>query len=146
MPDRKRPKASDYAVGYRRPPKASQFMPGKSGNPKGRPKGSRSVGAVLQDVIRQKVAVTEYGKTRRIPAIEVMLRRLANDAMRSDPRALKLLLALIDRYSDSPETTLRLNDVLAEDREILAQYLQEPAGLGPEAARTPDAEERDVGV
>jgi hypothetical protein len=75
-----------------------------------------------------------------------MLRRLANDAMRSDPRAIKLLLALIDRFSDSPETTLRLDEVLAEDREILAQYLQEPAGLGPEAARTPDDEERCDGV
>jgi hypothetical protein len=35
----------------------------------------------------------------------VMLRRLANDAMRSDPNAnaIRLLLSLIDRYSDSPE-------------------------------------------
>jgi hypothetical protein len=34
-----------------------------------------------------------------------MLRRLANDAMRSDPNAnaIRLLLSLIDRYSDSPE-------------------------------------------
>jgi hypothetical protein len=132
MPDRKNSEAPpDYAVGYRRPPKASQFIAGKSGNPRGRPKGSRPVGAVLQDIIQQKIAITENGKTRRIPALEVMLRRLANDAMRSDPRAMKLLLALIDRYSDSPETALRLGDVLAEDREILAQYLQEPAGLDP---------------
>ena len=50
MPDRKNSRASDYVVGYRRPPKASQFMAGKSGNPKGRPKGSRPVGAVLQDM------------------------------------------------------------------------------------------------
>jgi Family of unknown function (DUF5681) len=134
MPDRKNSEApTDYVVGYRRPPKASQFMAGKSGNPKGRPKGSRSVGAVLQDIIRQKIAVTESGKTRRIPALEVMLRRLVNDAMRSDPRAVKLLLSLVDRYAESPETTLRLGDVLAEDQEILAQYLQEPAGLGQEA-------------
>ena len=74
MPDRKNSKASDYVVGYRRPPKASQFMAGKSGNPKGRPKGSRSIGAVLQVIIRQKIAVTKNGKTRRIPVIEVMLR------------------------------------------------------------------------
>jgi hypothetical protein len=67
-----------------------------------------------------------------------MLRRLANEAMRSDPRAMKLLLALIDRYSDSPETALRLGDVLAEDRDILAQYLQGPAGLGQEADGKPD--------
>jgi hypothetical protein len=142
MPDQKSSKPSDYAVGYRRPPKATQFTAGKSGNPRGRPKGSRPVGAVLQDIMQQKVAVTENGKTRRIPALEVMLRRLANDAMRSDPRAMKLLLSLVDRYGDSPEVALRLGDVLAEDRAILAQYLQEPAGLGPEAAWKPDDEER----
>ena len=67
---RKCSKPADYAVGYRRPPKATQFKPGKSGNPKGRPKGSRSVGAILQDIIEQKVAVTENGKTRRIPRLK----------------------------------------------------------------------------
>src|ERR1700730_3841984 len=100
------PSSSDYVVGYRRPPKATQFAAGKSGNPKGRPKGSRSVGAVLNDILQQKIAVTETGKTRRIPALEVMLRRLANVAMRSDPRAMKLLLSLVDRYGDSPEAAL----------------------------------------
>ena len=103
MPDRKSSGTSDYVVGYRRPPKATQFAAGKSGNPKGRPKGSRSVGAVLNDILQQKIAVTENGKTRRIPALEVILRRLANDAMRSDPNAIRLLLSLIDRYSDSPD-------------------------------------------
>ena len=78
MPDRKNSGTSDYVVGYRRPPKATQFAAGKSGNPKGRPKGSRSVGALLKDILQQKIAVTENGKTRRIPALEVMLRRLAN--------------------------------------------------------------------
>ena len=32
----------DYAVGYGRPPKATQFKPGRSGNPRGRPKGAKS--------------------------------------------------------------------------------------------------------
>jgi hypothetical protein len=103
MYDRKGSKPVNYLVGYGRPPKASQFRPGNSGNPKGRPKGSRSIAAFLKEAIEQKVAVTENGKTRRISALEVMLRRLVNDAMRSDPRALKLLLPLIDRYSEPPE-------------------------------------------
>jgi len=140
MDDEKRSKPSDYAVGYRRPPRATQFAAGKSGNPRGRPKGARTVGAVLQDIMRQKIAVTENGKTRRIPALEVMLRRLANDAMRSDPRAMKLLLALIDRYSDSPETALRLGDILAEDWEILAQYLQKPVDFVPDPPLKSDDE------
>jgi hypothetical protein len=116
MPDQKSSGTSDYVIGYRRPPKATRFTAGKSGNPKGRPKGSRSVGAMLQGIIQQKIAVTENGKTRRIPALEVMLRRLVNDAMRSDPRALKLLLSLVDRYGDSPEAAVHLGDVLDEDR------------------------------
>jgi len=39
---------ADDRVGYGRPPRATRFVPGKSGNPKGRPKGARSVGAILQ--------------------------------------------------------------------------------------------------
>src|ERR1700740_535091 len=140
MPDRKNSKAPDYAVGYGRPPKASQFAAGKSGNPKGRPKGSRSVGAVLQDIIQQKIVVTENGKTRRIPALEVMLRRLANDAMRSDQRALKLLLSLLERYAEGAEGEVHLEQMLAEDRTILEQFLQGADGLV--AAPT---EERDDG-
>ena len=123
----KRSKPASTAVGYRRPPKATQFKKGASGNPRGRPKGSRTVGALLQEILGQRIAVTENGRTRRLPALEVILRRLANDAMRSEPRSLKLLLALYDRYGESPEADLRLNEILAEDREILSNFLTRPA-------------------
>ena len=146
MIDRKRSKPADYNVGYRRPPKATQFTAGKSGNPEGRPKGRRPVGAVLQEIIQQKVSVTENGKTRRIPVLEVMLRRLAGDAMRSDQRAIKLLLSLVDRYAESPETARQLREMLAEDEAILAQYLREPAGFTAAAPSTPDDEGGDDGV
>jgi Family of unknown function (DUF5681) len=87
MNDRKGIDATDY-VGYGRPPKATQFGAGKRGNPKGRPKGSRTVGAILQDILSQKIAVTENGKTRRIPTLEAMFRRLVNCAIRRDAAAL----------------------------------------------------------
>jgi len=125
--NRKPSKSSDEGVGYGRPPKATQFKKGESGNPKGRPKGSRTVGAVLQDILQQRIAVTENGKTRRLPALEVMLRRLANDAMRNEPVALKLMLSLFDRYGESPEAGIRLDEVLAEDKAILANFLKEPS-------------------
>ncbi len=125
-------RSKDYEVGKGRPPRPTRWKPGQSGNPKGRPKGSRNVSAVLLDVIRQRVPVTENGKTRQLPALEVMLRRLANDAMRNDPRALKLVLSLVDRYADAPEAEVRLDELLAEDQEILAQYLGKPSGVGPD--------------
>ena len=33
---------TDYEVGYGKPPKSSRFKKGKSGNPKGRPKGAKN--------------------------------------------------------------------------------------------------------
>ena len=126
--------SADYAVGYGRPPRATQFASGKSGNPRGRPKGSRTVGAILQDILRQKIAVTENGKTRRLAALEVMLRRLVNDAMRSDAKAMKLLLALVERYAETTEAKVQLGELLAEDQTILAQYLLEPKASAGELA------------
>jgi hypothetical protein len=61
MSDHKSSKAVDDAAGCQRLPKASQFM--ASGYPKGHPKDNRPGRAVLQDVIRQEIAVTA------IPAI-----------------------------------------------------------------------------
>jgi Family of unknown function (DUF5681) len=102
MADRKGSRPADYDVGYGRPPKATQFRPGQSGNPKGRPKGSRSLAATLKKVTERKVPVTENGKTSWISADEVVLLQLLRNAMRGDSSAIKLLFPLIDRYRDSP--------------------------------------------
>jgi hypothetical protein len=135
--------ASGYTVGYRRPPKATQFTAGKSGNQRGRPKGSRTVGTILQEIIQRKIAVTENGKMRRIPTLEVILRRLVSDAMRSDARALKLLLALVERYAESPETAPALSELLAEDQAILARYLPDSAHCDPPPAPPDDGADGD---
>jgi hypothetical protein len=100
MPKKKSSTRVKYEVGYCRPPKATQFAPGQSGNPKGRPKGSRSTGAILQKILAQKLPVTENGKARRLPILEVIFRKLANDALRGDKPATKLLFAQVDRYVD----------------------------------------------
>ena len=55
-----------------------------------------------------------------------MLRRLVNDAIRSDAKAMKLLLALVERYMETTEAKVQLGELLTEDQAILAQYLLEP--------------------
>jgi hypothetical protein len=89
---------------------------------------------MLNEIVHQKVPVTDNGKTKKLSALEVMLRRLANDAMRADHGAIKLLLSLIDRYSESPETAMQLREILAEDEAILAQYLRKPTLAGSSSA------------
>ena len=72
-------------MGYRHPPTATRFKPGQSGNLKGRPRGTRSVGTILQEVVNRKIPVTDNGKTRKVPALEVALLRLTNGAMKGEP-------------------------------------------------------------
>jgi hypothetical protein len=144
MHNRKSSVPSKSAVGYRRPPKAAQFKKGKSGNPRGRPKGSRNIGNVLLDVTGQKIAVTENGKTRRMPALEVVLRKVVNDAMQNDPNARRLFFTLVDRYADLTETTVApdIGQVLAEDREILDRYLAKASDTPSDLSESPGDEER----
>ena len=119
----RKPRTKAYTVGKGRPPIGTRWKPGQSGNPRGRPKGTRNIGAVLNDVLRQKIAVTENGQTRRMPVLEAMMRRLVNDALRSTPSAVKLLLSIIERHGETLGSELRLEDLQSEDQAILARYL-----------------------
>ena len=135
-------KPRDDKVGYGRPPKTTQFRAGQSGNPKGRPKGSRSIGQVVNDVIGQRIVVTENGRKRRVPALEVIMRRLVNDAMRADPRAIKVLLSLVDRYADAGPSAVDVGAMLAEDKLILSRYLPEALNGQPAESERADPLER----
>ena len=52
----------DYEVGYGRPPKETRFTPGKSGNPKGRPKRKRSLAADLRKEVERMVELLKMEK------------------------------------------------------------------------------------
>jgi hypothetical protein len=109
------------------------------------PKGSRNVGAVLRDVIDQKIQITENGKIRHLPALEVMLRRAFNDAMRSGPGAQKFFFSLIDRYADLSETAVvpEIDEVLAEDQEILTRYLGKGSGTASDSSEHPEDDDSE---
>ena len=81
---------STNEVGYKKPPKYANFPPGKSGNPKGRPK--RTTSPTGHEVFDQPVTVTQKGKTKKIKAIDAILSQLVIDAMKGDHKARKLVL------------------------------------------------------
>ena len=72
----------DSRVGYRRPPRHSRFQPGRSGNPRGRPPGVKSLSDIVRKIVGQKVTVTENGRVRRVPRLEAILLRAAGAATR----------------------------------------------------------------
>lgn len=83
-----------YDVGYGKPPKATRFKKGKSGNPKGRPKGSPNVMTAIDRAIHEKVAINENGKRREISKLDAAAKQLANKAAQGDQRAIGQLLAI----------------------------------------------------
>jgi len=85
-----------YQVGYGKPPKHSQFKPGKSPNPGGRPKGTKSVHKIVQAVCEEMVTVTENGKKKQMTKLEVATASLFSKASKGDVNAIRLLLSLKD--------------------------------------------------
>jgi len=78
--------------GYKKPPKEHQFPPGKSGNPKGRPKGSKSTYGYLNQILDQKVPIEVDGKIVKLPKRVVIMLQFANKAAKGDVRAITKIL------------------------------------------------------
>ncbi len=83
-----------YEVGYGRPPKQTQFKPGASGNPKGRPKKRKTVGAIIEETLARRVNIEENGRLRKVSAEEIIIRRLVNAAAKGDLKAVQLVSRL----------------------------------------------------
>jgi hypothetical protein len=116
-----------YKPNYRKPPNATRFKPGQSGNPKGRPKGVRNFETDLDEALRALVEVKTNGGVRRITMQKALLQTLAEKARDGDLRAIQHLTSLIlrmDNRSEAPATVLESND-----RAILDEYYEERKAL-----------------
>ena len=91
-----------YKVGYGKPPKARQFKRGKSGNPKGRPKGSLNLATDLTAELGEHITVREDGRPRKISKQRALIKSLMAKALQGDVRAMASLLALYARVITEP--------------------------------------------
>lgn len=114
----------DYAVGYGRPPADTRFRKGQSGNPRGRPKGIKSLAQLLTETFARRVTVQENGRPRQMPLLKVVVQKLINESARGNLRATRLALDLLQRYGEGADQTIVATDLAAEDRAIINAYLQ----------------------
>ena len=89
-----------YAVGYGKPPKEAQFKKGLSGNPKGRPKGSKNLATTFLKESRQQIQVKVGGRNRTITKLQAAVTQLGNKAAQGDLRAQRELFFWIQRSEE----------------------------------------------
>jgi hypothetical protein len=86
----------EFIVGYRRPPEATRFKPGQSGNAKGRPK---RLPPDIAAILSEPVPVKAGGKARNMPSFEAALRKLVSGGLKERILAACLeFLKLCDEY------------------------------------------------
>jgi Family of unknown function (DUF5681) len=113
----------EYEVGYGKPPTATRFQKGRSGNPRGRAKGSREVGTILNEILDQKVTLRTASGTRQVSYLEAILIRAADSAGKGDLRALKFLLDLKQRSEPVTAESIDAQGHDPDDRAIIADYI-----------------------
>ena len=118
-------KNSAYAVGYGKPPQHIRYKPGQSGNPKGRPRGSKSKVNILRELLAQKVTVTQQERKYRMNKLTLILLTLVNKAASGDLRAVSVLQPMLDSMEKEISEKAQLSDELpACDKEILEEYVR----------------------
>ena len=92
-------------VGYGKPPAATRFAKGRSGNLKGRPKNRRRE-VPYDAVLGKMVTIREDGRERRVTAAEAFLLQLTRKGLAGDSAAARFSLEAIEaaRASRGDET------------------------------------------
>ena len=96
----------DYEVGYGKPPRRTRFKPGRSGNPRGRPSGSKNLSTLLNEALNEPVIVAENGGQRKISKRRAIIKQLVNQSAKADLRATKILLDILQEIERRTEPAL----------------------------------------
>src|SRR5947208_11733111 len=126
QPRRSRPmaprKKGDYEVGYGKPPRHTRFKKGQSGNPRGRPSGSKNLATVLSEALNELVIVAENGGRRKITKRQAIITQLVNQSAKADWRATKILLDILQAIESRSESAPAETSSFSEaDEKVLEQ-------------------------
>jgi hypothetical protein len=132
-----------YEIGYRKPPPSGQFKKGKSGNPKGRPKGSNNFQTLLEQELAQTIVVNENGRRRSMTRLQAMVKRIVAAALQGEVKQVQLLVGLM-RREDAASAT---DELLPDNYEALLEAYVADRGrpatrksTAPAGVEVPDAE------
>ncbi len=93
----------DYEVGYGKPPVATRFQKGQSGNPKGRPKGAQSFQALFKTILDSKVPIRDENGSRTVTVREALVRNPIKQALKGDSKTFTAIFKLVEPEEHRPD-------------------------------------------
>ena len=126
MTDKRRPSApdGDNAVGYCCPPQHTRFQPGRSGNPKGRLKGTKNFSTLFFEELAQPVTLTENGKRHRMPKRQALAKQVINKALTNDPKAAAIVFEQLRRTEGPTENQVALDANQPESKLVIESIIR----------------------
>jgi len=114
----------DYEVGFKKPPKATRFPKGQSGNPHGRPKGKKNMANILLAAANELVTINENGRSKQVTKFEAACKQTLNKSASGDLNAIRLLMQLMPSVEAQMfrEASTILSD--ERDQEVIKQMLK----------------------
>lgn len=110
---------SSYEVGYGKPPKAHQFKPNQSGNPKGRRKGTRNLESHVHEELGARVTINKDGKRRTMTKVQLIAMQLVNNAVKGHLKSIEYLVRLFDIMNPSRDADQSGKPLTEEQRHML---------------------------
>jgi hypothetical protein len=86
----------NYLVGKGRPPLSTRWKPGQSGNPNGRPRGTKNMITNFRDALSRKIVIREGAKSREVTVREAIALNTTNLALKKGDTKLILFLLSLD--------------------------------------------------
>ena len=101
----KKPAVANTPIGYGKPPRHTRFKKGHSGNPKGRPKGSKNLDTLLMESVNERVTINENGVPKKVSKLAIMHKQLANKGATGDLRALQMILQKLEQLESRTQAS-----------------------------------------
>jgi len=109
----------NYVVGYGKPPLHTLFQKGRSGNPKGRPRGKKNMSTLLSTALDASIIVVENGRRKKITKREAIVTQLVNKSASADLKATQIVLAMLRDLESQADGSADPSAFTEADQEII---------------------------